>query len=395
MTDNENEMLKPGILSLSDLHQQFRAEVLTFPKWQRHDKWKQSFKEKLIQSILKGRMIPMLYFAVLEDEIYLLDGGHRTRAICGFKDNEFGITGKRCGVDVQIYYDKPGYNKLTERERLRYDTYPIPVYMYENITNDESREIFNELQNFRSMTVAEVCNSHASYLIDYMRDLKDHPIVLGSGTKTIYEILESKKISYPNPKCHAYLLVCLQLFSFFDGGSCKDSLNDCKGGKDTVDYLKKFSQDELASDYIAEFQQSLQVFFAFIVDIDVTKTTSLNSVYHYMVWHTIGDVPEFLGRIQGLLKHVAEYEDIVKRTRDLRNKGKDADARILIATLKSFPPMIGEWYESTVMRGTSYNSGRFLRLAMLQRHLPYPEKKDPLDVAPEPKESYVGPGILS
>ena len=40
----------------------------------------------------------------------------------------------------------------------------------------KSRDIFNDLQHFRSMTKAEICNSYASHLIDYIRELRNYKI---------------------------------------------------------------------------------------------------------------------------------------------------------------------------------------------------------------------------
>ena len=58
---------------------------------------------------------------------------------------------------------------------------------------------------------AEICNSYASYLIDYLINLKDFNI---NNNKSIYKILELSNNSYPLPKCHNYLLILIQLFSF-------------------------------------------------------------------------------------------------------------------------------------------------------------------------------------
>ena len=240
------------------------------------------------------------------------------------------------------------------------------------------------------MTTAEVCNSHASYLIDYMRHLKEFEIMTDSGRKTIYEIMESRKVSYPHPKCHTYLLSLILLFSYFDGDSCYKALNDCKEGKDIIHYVRKFNQDELEQSYLQEFQESLQCYFSFIYGLDHPyKTTAINSIYHYMRWHRIEDKEEYFSKVAELLDQSNEYEKNHKLARDLRNKGKEDAAREVFLSLGAYPPHIVEWYETTVMRGKSYNSGRKIRLDILKRMLDYPEISVEMEDVVEPIQEHL------
>jgi len=332
------------------------------------------FKKSLIVSILKKRMVPMLYFARLAGAELILDGGHRTRAICEFMDNKFSVSvTDPNGVNTECFYSKSGENTLGDRVKSYFDSYPLPVYRYTDIDEDEAREIFNELQHFRSMTVSECCNAHSSHLIDYMRKLKDVSLVMGHHTKTVYETLESGSNAFHHPKCHEYILTLLQLFSFFDGQSCESALGDCKGGKDTICYLKDFKQDELADEYTAEFVSTLQKFFYFVERVGKIKVTSMYSVYHYMVWHDISDYDQYFSTMTDFLSRVSEYETNVKIRKTLTNQKKHEEAAAIQEILDNYNDTISKWYETTVMRGKSYNSGRKLRLDMMKDMLPYAE----------------------
>tara|TARA_B100000674_G_scaffold443864_1_gene409061 strand:+ start:1844 stop:3022 length:1179 start_codon:yes stop_codon:yes gene_type:complete len=373
--DGIDEYMRPSIIRITDLHQQFMAKHVSFPLWQREDKWSLSYKQDLIISIMKRRMIPMLFFAELQDETHILDGGHRTRAICGFLNNEFPVDLLRDDHKIpNVYYDLPSQNILTPEEKRHLDNYPLPIYKYTNVTEDDSREIFNELQHFRSMTVAEVCNSHASYLIDYMRNIKDLVIDTDKGRKTIYEIMESRNISYPNPKCHKYLPVLILLFSFFDGDSPRGALNDCKEGKEVIMYVKKFNQDELEESYIQKFEKTLHRHFYFISKLGKSyKASAINSIYHYMVWHEIDDYDTYFTHVKGLLEQASEYEAKLKVKTNLQKDRNDTAAGEITKLLDTYPSHVVSWHDTTVMRGTSYNSGREIRYNILTKLFTYPE----------------------
>jgi hypothetical protein len=194
------------------------------------------------------------------------------------------------------------------------------------------------------------------------------------------DILENRGNPFPSPKCHGYLLVLLQLISFFDGDSCLSSLNDCKGGKDTIDYVKKFTQDEFTDRYKGEFVVSLNTFFTFVASANYHKLTTLYSLYHYMVWHRIDDIGAFLTRLDiGLLTQVNEYGTNMKLIQTLQKQGHDQQVVDLRETLSEVNDDVKEWYDTTVMRGNSYNTGRHIRLKLLKRLFPYEENETPMD----------------
>jgi hypothetical protein len=163
------------------------------------------------------------------------------------------------------------------------------------------------------------------------------------------------------------------LFSFFDGQSCESSLNNCKGGKDTIGYLKRFKQDELVDEYKDEFVSTLQKFFYFVERVGKFKVTSLYSVYHYMVWYDILDYDQYFSTMTDFLSRVNEYEANVKIMKTLTNQKKYEEVAIIQEALDNYNESVSTWYETTVMRGKSYNSGRKLRLDIMKDMLPYTE----------------------
>ena len=48
----------------------------------------------------------MIFFGVIYDKTYILDGGHRTQAINSFINNEFSINLSRNEKYMPVYYNK-------------------------------------------------------------------------------------------------------------------------------------------------------------------------------------------------------------------------------------------------------------------------------------------------
>jgi len=268
------EMKKPQLILIKDLYRLYKSKKIALPKWQREDKWNAKYKCDLINSIQKGRMIPLIYLTKIkgEDEItYIIDGGHRIRSICEYIDGSKKLNSTKKGKFID----------LSDEEKSFFNNYPLAIHTYENIDDAESRDIFNELQHFRPMTNAEICNSNVTILMDYLREMKNLVIY---NDRTLEDILASPNNKYPKPDNHNYLPTVIQMFSFFD--SCDaETIYDCKGGGHVVDYTRNFTrEDNLTIDYKNEFDSSLINFFTIVDKLNHKyNVQTLNSIYHYLV----------------------------------------------------------------------------------------------------------------
>ena len=56
---------------------------------------------------------------------------------------------------------------MKQDEKKLFDTYPIPFWIYEDIDEDEARDIFNELQNF---LMGNMIDWHYNPIIDFQDD---------------------------------------------------------------------------------------------------------------------------------------------------------------------------------------------------------------------------------
>ena len=159
----------------------------SYPVWQREDCWSEIYKQELIVSILNGIDIPKIYIARIKDTDikFIIDGGHRTRALQGFKNNEFWINYNGKITYYNMHFEKETRNKtiLTREEKNYFDDFELSIIIYKDIEENECRNIFNKLQNARPMDIEDVINSHQSPLVDFIRDMINQHI----WSKTIKE----------------------------------------------------------------------------------------------------------------------------------------------------------------------------------------------------------------
>ena len=142
---------------------------LQFPEWQRENCWTKQFEGDLILSILCGIDLPKLYIGKIKDTNikYIMDGGHRSRTIKNYFDNEFSVPIN----GINTYYSKSTNTRktgcLTERQKSLFDDYCLDIVQYQDITTNDCRKIFNILQNAQPMSIYDVINSYQSELVDY------------------------------------------------------------------------------------------------------------------------------------------------------------------------------------------------------------------------------------
>jgi len=165
---------------------EFKDGMRILDVWQRLDGWsgkeRVDYKPDFIKAILEGSDIPKIMEYTLlgddEEKKRILDGGHRTRAIHEFKEGEFPVKlqGNYYWWKLSDGTDRPDRENSTGRNKVlpntwknRFDNYSLTVTTYKDLTDEEARIKFNELNHCRPMNIPEVINSHSSMLVDYLR----------------------------------------------------------------------------------------------------------------------------------------------------------------------------------------------------------------------------------
>ena len=167
---------------------EYRNGEVTLDLWQRTDGWDEAkdtapkeYKSCFIRSLLDGKDIPKIYLYQTNDSDMkrILDGGHRTRAIKEFMDGEYPVKLNDGNYYYWTLHDNvplprncSGQNRVLPNElKKRLENTTLDIILYQNTSEKEARNIFNELNHHFPMTPAQVMNAHSSELVDRMRSL--------------------------------------------------------------------------------------------------------------------------------------------------------------------------------------------------------------------------------
>jgi hypothetical protein len=238
------------------LDQEFKNGERILDSWQRLDRWSLIYKMAFIFSIIVGNDIPkIMEYTLITDESKkkrILDGGHRTRCISEFINNEFGVKfgenyyywniGDENPRDISNNKDLP----LPEEYKRMFLNYNITVTTYYDLTDSEARDKFNELNHCNPMNNSEVINSHSSLLIDNLRvfwDLTD--LDTYERIKDIFSITK-KDLDKLN-----YMKILVSLFSLIERRGNSDGFHYCEP-KTALGYVRSNDIENLNTQFSTE-----------------------------------------------------------------------------------------------------------------------------------------------
>ena len=145
--------------------------------------WDLSKKSLLIHSMIYGYAIPGMYFTKDENGVYdSLDGKQRSNAISEYLNGEFALS-----EDIPPVYDEAGdeedisgqtFEMLPEWAQDRIKDYNLTIYYYEDITQDEIRELFRRLNNGKPLAAIELTRVTTPDLPKFQA-LAKHPAIAG------------------------------------------------------------------------------------------------------------------------------------------------------------------------------------------------------------------------
>ena len=245
--------------------QEYKDGERILDPWQRLDGWsgkdKENYKADFIKAILCNKDIPKIMEYTLKGDPYpqkqrILDGGHRTRAIDEFMKGLFPV---KLGENYYFWEadeSRPsrkgsGHNLILPRQlKDKFNKYPLTVTTYFNLTDEQAREKFNDLNHCSPMKVHEVINSHASLLIDKLRDLWVD--VVGSEESEEYKnIRKIFSLSKSDLESLKYMKVLISLFSLVERKGKSDEFNYCQPS-DALYYTRAKEDDGLHTQFNTE-----------------------------------------------------------------------------------------------------------------------------------------------
>ena len=312
--------------------QQLDNEKYSFPDWQREDCWKDNYKKELIVSILKGMDLPKIYLGDIKekDKVYIIDGGHRSRAIREFMKNKFSITDGKTEIFYNKTFEKETRNKsiLSSSQKKKFDDYHLDIVKYSDITENDCRNIFNKLQNAKPMSIEDVINSWQSELVDFIRNLLDFSLL----DDTIFNhFINLKIINKPNKTT-----IMSQLLSWYtiqypimeeNPGLEKEMVSLkylAKGNNNSspiLDYVHTYRWD--ITDNIKGQFLDLIIFIISYYKQNNISTSDMNTLIHSKVNYSNFNLEKY----KELLSQVKEYDLLRKKGEDYQKHKKYEESR--------------------------------------------------------------------
>ena len=298
---------------------QYETNRYSLSPWQRDDCWPSDYQKSLINSILNGIDIPKIYIGqIINTDIEtIMDGGHRTRSINGFMNNNFSIKIEEQDVfyDKQIDQSTRNTRILNNAEKRRFLTFELTVTTYINITEKDCRMIFNILQNAQPMSVPDVINSHQSNLVDYLRHISNNYIIDGISLKDIIiqkKILKNVKNSELLYQLASWFTILNPILNGEDDVEEEIAMKYLEKGKTRdskcLDYVKKYT-DDITEDIKNNFEEMV-IFLMEYPYLYKMNGSDINTLIHSKEW-----VSEFSEeKFNELLDSVTEYTTIKNKS---------------------------------------------------------------------------------
>jgi len=296
------------VIHHADIH--MSSLIIKFPRWQRCDRWSNAYEQDLIKSVLTGKGIPMLFIAHYTEEPinflsdyppeqdvsteadWIIDGGHRTRAFCRFKNNEFSIQIISDGNPETVYYDSTpkGHHhsrKLTPREKEQFDNYKITATHYTNMSEKQAREKFNVLNHSRPMTLSEQLNSIQRPVVDFLRTegYRQYP----NGQNLLMKLTKMRGSSFKKINNHEYMSSLYSVFSIVNprgttpDGHKKLALEHCKLSSGELEYIKDHYYERISQGEVDRFREAVDNII--LVDQNINSNISTKAFMYSAIYH--------------------------------------------------------------------------------------------------------------
>lgn len=144
------------------------------PDYQRGEVWTVAKKKKLIDTIIRGWMIPPIHLISDENAIVeeVLDGQQRLVAIRDFFEGKFSIDGSIHPLSEDVsQLDGKYFEDLPAEVKFRIERYSITFIKLSDYLPEEPAELFNRLNQPATLTAAEKRNAYIGKTRKQIKDL--------------------------------------------------------------------------------------------------------------------------------------------------------------------------------------------------------------------------------
>ncbi|WP_440222965.1 DUF262 domain-containing protein [Dokdonella sp. MW10] len=146
------------------------------PDFQRGDVWSLQKRQKLVDTILRGWIVPPVIIIAQNNggPQLVLDGQQRLAAIRDFKENKFRVDGHIEPLSYEVEkLDRLYYSQLPNDVRKFFDKAVIRIFEVTDYRPEEPAEIFFRLNQPMPLTSAEKRNAYIGPVRDQIRKLVD------------------------------------------------------------------------------------------------------------------------------------------------------------------------------------------------------------------------------
>lgn len=208
---------------------------------QRSYVWDKKRKTEIIESLLLGYPIPPIYARKTKDGVYdVLDGKQRLMSVYSYLKNEYALgsvnvmNGMDIGIEEDKNYDITGkkYSELPEEIKWALKTAKFSIQYFEDITQEEEREIFRRLNAGKPFTVKEKNIANCKNL-ETIIEMGGHPLFEDMFSKKAYD---AKAYVPLIVKIHAMLNSEIQDVSF-ESKVFNNYMAEVEIDKDEQDYM--------------------------------------------------------------------------------------------------------------------------------------------------------------
>jgi hypothetical protein len=388
------------------------ANKYVLTPWQRGDRWPLKFKQELIISILEGADISKITIGNIigdDEKSVIIDGGHRTRTLAEFMDNEWSI---KIGNDT-VWYNKEidpassGVRSFTKEEKKYFDNKRLDIVEYVDCTDEDCRTLFVKLQNSAPMSVSDMINSFPSHLVDFLRTMCETLKEVNGETLSVEEHFKNIK-GLENPGKNLVLHQLVALFTIFnplvtvsepdtenenesdsDSDSESDSESDSDNDNDseiiqamkctkmgqtreapTLKYVERYGfKTQLTEDVKSKFNEVIE----YILNYAYDNKKSVSASYIYTLVHA----REYFGERFNVTKYTkltddsTKYLDLKKKEiKTYKTSGSDA-AKILAREANLLNAKYGgtlDRFANTKTAGGANYNGMKTRLEIVKAH---------------------------
>lgn len=370
--------LKHVNIQIAEYVNGFRNGEYTLPIWQRQDCWgKTNFRKSLIESIMMGIDLPKIYIGDIDGlGKVIIDGGHRTRAINAYLNNEYPIS---VNGNMVYYSECPTTTRdmrvMTTVENEYINSYKITVCLYESLQESMGRKIFNKLQNAVPMSVPDVVGSFESPLVDTLRETLNYEVLEDINVKQSFDLLKAFPKSENNEDLYqllSFATICwpnvsdnnqMESLRWIEKGSSKNS--KC------YQYLQNFDDnfvEGITDEMEIEFKQFLKAIITILNDHNVKFPTSdLNTLCHSIKW-----VPNFdLSKFIEFFNVVQDFNgQRTRSTKEFKNGNRSVASELSVSANSkddNYDGKLSEWVTSRT-KGGSGEDGMKKRLSIIKEY---------------------------